>query len=118
MRLLLKHTFLFTILAFISMASCLSQIDRQPPGTVRNHTISIGQLERSFLLFLPQDYDTDNTPRPLILSYHGGGRTAERQLKLDQLTDPFFNRFSIILYPQGLNVCMYFLNRQYTHVYT
>ncbi|KAJ5669036.1 hypothetical protein N7462_010106 [Penicillium macrosclerotiorum] len=43
------------------------------------------------------------TPTPVIFSYHGGVRTAEDELKLDQLTNPEFNDKAIVVYPQGIN---------------
>jgi poly(3-hydroxybutyrate) depolymerase len=85
-----------------------SPLLNQSVGTVEDHTISVGGTERSYLLFLPQNYAALQTGsaklRSLILSFHGGGRDAQRQLQLDHLSDPFFNTKTIVVYPQGINV--------------
>ena len=75
----------------------------QSPGAVANVTISSGGLARNYLLFVPPTYHAFS-PTPLILSYHGGSKTAQDQLLLDQLTTPKFNTESFVIYPQGINV--------------
>ncbi len=68
-------------------------------GVLLNQTLD----NRRYLQFIPSTY-SPSTPAPVILSYHGGSRTADDQLKLDQLTNPFFNDKYIIIYPYGINV--------------
>jgi poly(3-hydroxybutyrate) depolymerase len=75
----------------------------QAIGTTTNVSISSGGVERSYLVFIPPAYNS-HLPTSLILSYHGGVRTALSQLQLDQLTSPEFNTGSMIIYPQGINV--------------
>lgn len=75
----------------------------QSVGSVSNVTITSGKLLRYFLISIPPTYRTE-VPTPAILSYHGGNRTAEDQLQLDQLTNPEFNTNSIVIYPQGVDV--------------
>jgi poly(3-hydroxybutyrate) depolymerase len=63
----------------------------QKPGTVKNHTICVdGTTQRWYLLFLPSNYTT-SAKQSLIVSYHGGGRNASRQLSLDNFTSPEYN---------------------------
>lgn len=57
----------------------------QSIGGVYNISIESDDIERSYLLFIPPTYDP-STPTPLILSYHGGLRTAIEQLELDEST--------------------------------
>ncbi|KIY01593.1 uncharacterized protein Z520_03145 [Fonsecaea multimorphosa CBS 102226] len=76
--------------------------DGQAVGGVTNVTITSDGNGRSYLIFIPPTYCED-TPTSLIVSYHGGARSAEDQLELDLLTSPEFNNKSIVVYPQGVN---------------
>ena len=75
----------------------------QTVGTVSSVNISSGGVQRSYLISIPSSYKA-YVPTPIILSYHGGVRTAEDQLELDQLSNPEFNTVSVVVYPQGINV--------------
>jgi poly(3-hydroxybutyrate) depolymerase len=75
----------------------------QAVGTVSNVAILSDGATRSYLISIPPKYNA-YLPTPLILSYHGGVRTALDQLQLDQLTNPEFNTVSMVVYPQGINV--------------
>lgn len=59
--------------------------------------------DRSYRLYFPVNY-RQKKPAPLILSYHGGSRTAKWQEELDLLTTTYFNKDYIVVYPQGINV--------------
>jgi poly(3-hydroxybutyrate) depolymerase len=74
-------------------------------GSFTNVSISSGGLSRYFLISIPPTYNAQ-VPTPAILSYHGGTKTALQQLQLDQLTNPEFNTDSIVIYPQGVDVCI------------
>lgn len=74
-----------------------------PSGKVSNVTITSDSLNRSYLLSVPPNYQ-EGYPAPLVLSYHGGNRSACDQLELDRLTNPDFNTESVVVYPQGINV--------------
>ena len=82
----------------------------QGSGTTATHTVCVGSISRSFLLFLPADYDTAITTRPVILSYHGSLNDAASQQNLDLLTNPYFNTDAIVVYPQGLGVRFLFIS--------
>jgi poly(3-hydroxybutyrate) depolymerase len=75
----------------------------QSSGSVSNVTMASDGHQRNYLIFIPPKYHSV-IPTPAILSYHGGVRTAENQLLLDELTSPEFNTGSIVIYPQGINV--------------
>jgi poly(3-hydroxybutyrate) depolymerase len=93
-----------TNLASRGLASCGKPLPLgQSIGHVSNVTISSGGNERNFLVSIPPSYSKD-VPTPLMLSYHGGTKTSIQQLQLDDLTDPEFNPFAIVVYPQGINV--------------
>jgi len=75
----------------------------QAVGEVSYVTIQSGGYQRSYNISIPPTYDAD-VETPLVLSYHGGNKNAEDQMQLDQLNNPNFNNFSIVVYPQGINV--------------
>lgn len=68
-------------------------------GTTQEVTLG----DRSYRLYFPVNYQP-NKPAPLVLSYHGGSRTAQRQEQLDLLTTTYFNTDHIVVYPQGIDV--------------
>lgn len=79
------------------------------PGCTIDHSVSLDTTlnvtlgDRRYLLYFPVNYKPDQ-PAPLVLSYHGGTRTAETQQALDLLTTTFFNKDHIIVYPNGIGV--------------
>ncbi|EFY84612.1 ferulic acid esterase (FaeA), putative [Metarhizium acridum CQMa 102] len=110
---LLTFAFLFTLIEASAMpsevspalpAGCYKPLPQgQFAGGVSTiHVTSDGE-RRTFLLSIPPEYHSD-TPAAAVLSYHGGGRNAEDQLKLDQLTNPEFNSAAFVIYPQGIDV--------------
>lgn len=76
--------------------------DGQTKNSVTSVNITSNGLERNYLVFVPPTYNKDK-PTQLILSYHGGTKTALQQLQLDDLTEPEFNTDSMVIYPQGIN---------------
>lgn len=83
---------------------------RASPGCTTNNpvaldtTLNVTLGSRRYLLYIPVNYQPD-TPAPVVLSYHGGTRTAEFQLALDRLTSTDFNQDYIVVYPNGIAVC-------------
>lgn len=91
-------------LSSISLEGCLKKLPHgQSAGSVANVTITSGGLLRYYLIAIPPTYHNE-VPTPAILSYHGGERTAESQLELDELTSSQFNTNTFVIYPQGINV--------------
>lgn len=66
-------------------------------------TLNVTLGSRRYLLYFPVNYRPEK-PAPLVLSYHGGTRTAETQQALDLLTTTYFNEDYIVVYPNGNNV--------------
>lgn len=92
--------------SLIPLEGCLKALPHgQAAGKVANITIKSGGLSRYYLISIPPTYQAE-LPTPAILSYHGGNRTPESQLELDQLTNPKFNTDTFVVYPQGFNVCI------------
>lgn len=110
---LLTFAFLFTLIGASALpsegstalpAGCYKPLPKgQLTGGVSTIHIKSGGKQRTFLLSIPPEYHSD-TPAAAVLSYHGGGKCAEDQLKLDQLTNPEFNSAAIVIYPQGIDV--------------
>lgn len=90
-------------LVVAAQSGCGAQPPLQP-GTSHSHTIQSQGISRSYIVFLPSNYDV-NTPTPLIVNYHGHSDTDGYQETLTQLDDPFFNPDHIVVYPQGVDVC-------------
>lgn len=94
-----------SLLGFITLGAAVPHdfhVGHTFKGASNVSIISDG-VQRSYLLSIPPAYN-GQTPVPLILSYHGGTRTAKDQLVLDQLTSPEFNPGAIVVYPQGIDV--------------
>lgn len=99
------------LLSVVTASPCATQTsngcgktlpDGQTRGGVTSVNITSNGLERNYLVFVPPTYNKDK-PTQLILSYHGGTKTALQQLQLDDLTSPEFNTDSFVIYPQGVN---------------
>ncbi len=70
------------------------------PGTVE-HTLKVGELNRTYNLHVPTNLPPDK-PAPLVLVFHGGGGTAagvERQTKFSELAD---GKGFMVAYPEGI----------------
>jgi hypothetical protein len=84
------------------MQSCSGTLpDGMRPG--KEYTMSYPGSGRDWLLFIPANYSSSK-PNPVVLSYHGGGRTPERQRDLDLLESPEFNTDYVVVYPRGIEV--------------
>ncbi|OZM72211.1 ferulic acid esterase [Amycolatopsis antarctica] len=66
------------------------------PGESFQGTVVSGGIERSYLAHVPDTYRSWK-PKPLVLSYHGQGRTSEYQEELSG----FSELDMIAVYPQG-----------------
>lgn len=93
----------FTLLLGQASAECKSLPPGHEMGKTTKVSIESEGVERSFLLTIPVLYDCEKAT-PLILSYHGESRDASQQLELSQMSNPFFNDFALVAYPQAANV--------------
>ncbi|KAI3399846.1 hypothetical protein diail_5356 [Diaporthe ilicicola] len=97
---------LTTLLGAIVLAQHVAA--RPSAGCSTSHEVSLEQTynvqlnDRRYLLWFPVSYKP-TTPAPLVLSYHGGTRTAEEQQRLDLLSTAYFNKEYIMVYPNGVN---------------
>jgi poly(3-hydroxybutyrate) depolymerase len=77
-------------------------------GKSQNMSIESGGLERSYRLHIPKSYDATNYV-PLILSFHGRGKSAKQQEELSQFASTKVNPDAISVFPQGYMVLFSFL---------
>ncbi|EMD67845.1 hypothetical protein GGP41_007499 [Bipolaris sorokiniana] len=73
------------------------------PGESTGLTINSesGVTPRGYRLHIPTSYEK-NTPSPLILSFHGRGKTAEYQEALSQFSNTSYGFEGIAVYPEGV----------------
>ncbi len=71
----------------------------QAPGTVA-HTLRSGNLDREFLMVVPERYD-GTTPLPTVLAFHGSGSGPEEQLALSGLAAAAEERGLLVLAPRA-----------------
>jgi poly(3-hydroxybutyrate) depolymerase len=71
-----------------------------PPDS-GSYTIRSGGLTRKYIVNVPSAYDED-VAAPLILSFHGNGKTAASQEDLSDFDDEGWNPDAISVYPQGV----------------
>lgn len=94
----------FSLMVNEATAKCSKPLPAgQEVGMTNSVNIRSGGIDRSYLVTFPVSFDCGK-PTPVILSYHGAQQEAAQQLELSQLSNPFFNDFAIVVYPQGIEV--------------
>ena len=69
-------------LHFALALAAVTMLAIPPPGAtaegarLQKHTLVVGDLNRSFLLYVPSVVSENDEKRPLVLVFHGGGGTA------------------------------------------
>ena len=66
---------------------------------------TVGSDDRQYLIHLPEDYD-EESPSPVVLSFHGVGSSPESLEAASQLSEPrqrLADKGIIAVYPQGLD---------------
>jgi poly(3-hydroxybutyrate) depolymerase len=85
------------------------QLSRLPHEFRTKHKklgLSFAGYNRTFHFFIPESYQS-GVPTPLILSFHGRGKTAAQQQNLTGFStdsDPAYNPGWIVVTPQGIKV--------------
>lgn len=77
----------------------------QVAGGTYNMSITSSGIPRWYLISIPPFYEEEQLS-PVILSYHSGLENATSQMNLTQMSNPYFNNISFVIYPQGINVCI------------
>jgi len=112
MKILLILSALATVLSADDSSGCDKLLpDGVLPGESTSLTIDSksGVTPRGYRLHIPTSYEK-NTPIPLILSFHGRGKTAEYQEALSQFSNTSYGFEGIAVYPEGVPV------RDYTEI--
>jgi polyhydroxybutyrate depolymerase len=69
------------------------------PGD-HTRTLMVGELERNYIVHVPQKYNAD-TPTPVVLVYHGGGSNAEVMVPFSGMNTKSDDAGFIAVYPSG-----------------
>lgn len=69
---------------------------------VLTRTITIGQTQRSYILFLPDSPTALGTGFPLVVVLHGGGGTAEQMMRFSRFNESGERERAVVAYPQGI----------------
>jgi hypothetical protein len=77
----------------------------QVAGGTYNVSITSSGVPRWYLISIPQFYEEEQLS-PVILSYHSSLENATSQMNLTQMSNPYFNNISFVIYSQGINVCI------------
>ncbi len=95
MRLILRFTLLLNLLLF-------STIIITAQDETGDYTLEHNDLDRTYYLYVPSNYDPDTDPMPLIVMLHGRTQTGRRTAESTE-----FDRFArdngfIVVYPDGI----------------
>lgn len=63
-------------------------------------TVSVGTLQRSYLVHLPATYDARKRT-PVVVAFHGGGTNAENMVSFSGLNEKSDEAGFIVVYPSG-----------------
>ena len=63
-------------------------------------TISVGDLQRRYLVHVPKKYDAAN-PTPVVIVFHGGGGNPESMVRLSGMNAKSDEAGFIVVYPYG-----------------
>ncbi|KAL1310539.1 hypothetical protein AAFC00_000820 [Neodothiora populina] len=88
-------------LATAATSSGCGKVSPYKIDKLTNDNIESGGDKRTFLINLPNGYDS-NTAAPLIFSFHGNGGNALAQSNTDYFTNETWNPNSIVVYPDGI----------------
>lgn len=69
------------------------------PGD-RNFSMSIGGLEREFIVHVPKNFNRENLT-PLVIGMHGGGGNAAGQALISRMSEKADRDRYLVVYPQG-----------------
>lgn len=78
-------------------------------GQTREFSFDSSGGSRTYRIHLPSNYDT-NTPKPLLIAYHGAGNNPAAFESETRFSDESINPNMITVYPAGVNVsniCMH-----------
>ncbi|KAF2706088.1 carbohydrate esterase family 1 protein [Pleomassaria siparia CBS 279.74] len=116
-RVLLAASAIFNLLlsaqaAYTGSAGCGKALPGAltPGGPSQNLTIQsqsrIGSnTTRQYIAHLPEGFSaTNDKSAPLILAFHGQQQPAYSMERITGLSTSFFNKDSIVIYPEGLNI--------------
>ena len=78
------------------------------PGD-HTRTVQVGDLERSYLVHIPKNYDPE-TPTPVVLIFHGAGTNARMMVPFCAMNKKSDEAGFIAVYPNGTGAAGIFLD--------
>jgi polyhydroxybutyrate depolymerase len=91
-----RVAFIFFVLTFVLLA-CTRNIAQVTDPTL---TLTVDDLERSYILHVPNSYDGSQSV-PLVLNFHGGGGDAANQWRVSGFNQVADREGFIVVYPNG-----------------
>jgi polyhydroxybutyrate depolymerase len=94
---------LFAILALtLSLLACArSGSTPQLSSSDSVRTITVDQLERTYIVHIPPAYVNSQAALPVVLSFHGGGGNAENAMRVSNFNSLADQKGFIVVYPNG-----------------
>jgi polyhydroxybutyrate depolymerase len=88
-------------LAILAAAGALAALAGAAAAEQRVHTLELGSITRSYVLYLPERAPRGR-PLPLLVALHGGGGTAEQMGRFSRFNAIAAREGFAVAYPEGL----------------
>jgi len=90
------------IVMVAGMLACGRNIAAAPVSSAGNstRTLTVNGLERSYIVHIPASHD-GTQPWPLVMDFHGGGGSAETQMRTGNFNPLADEKGFIVVYPNG-----------------
>jgi polyhydroxybutyrate depolymerase len=90
---------IFLILLISLSLACKRSADATPSGET-THTLTFGNLQRSYILYTPQNFDASK-PASVVFVFHGGGGNAENAIRMSNFNKVADENGFLVVYPNG-----------------
>jgi polyhydroxybutyrate depolymerase len=98
---------LYPLLLLLPVAAPTWAAEATAPGD-HTRTVQVGELERSYLVHIPEKYDP-KTPTPVVLVFHGAGTNAQIMVPFCRMNEKSDEAGFIAVYPNGTGAAGIFL---------
>ncbi|MEO0445550.1 MAG: hypothetical protein AAF191_05675, partial [Verrucomicrobiota bacterium] len=66
----------------------------------RTRTVTVGQVDRRYLVYVPETYDAEEAT-PVVLAFHGGGGNPQSMVAISQLSGKAEEEGFLLVFPYG-----------------
>lgn len=98
LRIFLLASALVALTGIVTLAQ--DDADTITPGTLESRTFLYDEIDRTYALYVPTDYDAE-TPTPLIIALHPAGGDGEDMAEITGFNSVAERENVIVLYPTG-----------------